>query len=339
VYDHARVSAVQDALLQEQVPGFYDAFRNPPFVALIFAPLALLDLIPAFIVWTLLSLGCLGAAIWLLLDEVPGLRPRWRGLLLLVFAFAPVYFGLVDGENSTVSLLLYVLIYRALSRDQAEWAGVWAALGLFKPQLFLVFPLIFLAQKSRRALVTYGLTATALALVSLLLVGPAGLEAWFRILLEPEASNATANAWRMASLKSSFDVLVPGQPSLTLGLYAATSVLLLGCLFALWASKPIRTASPHVLWVVTSLVAVLVDPHLVDYDLSVLVAAGIFAGCSMPGLRWPIVLLYVLALLRLQVPIGVAELQLTTLCLAWLTFLAWRLATPETSEALQVGKK
>jgi len=81
-----------------------------------FVPLALLDLVPGFIIWTLFSLGCLGLAIWLLLKdvdgaerttarlrdagaEVPELKPRWRGLLVLVFAFAPVFFGLIDGRT------------------------------------------------------------------------------------------------------------------------------------------------------------------------------------------------------------------------------------------------
>ena len=33
-------------------------------------------------------------------------RERWRGLVVLVLAFPPVYFGLIDGENAIISLLL-----------------------------------------------------------------------------------------------------------------------------------------------------------------------------------------------------------------------------------------
>src|SRR5581483_171785 len=109
---------------------FYDAYRNPPFFALLFAPLALLDLLPGFAVFSLLSLACLGLSLSLLTQEVPWLRARWRGLLIFVLAFPPVYFGLIDGENATLSLLLYVLIARTLTRDRSWQAGVWAALGL-----------------------------------------------------------------------------------------------------------------------------------------------------------------------------------------------------------------
>src|SRR5438552_2067064 len=51
VYDHDRVVAVQDQALGGRAPGFYDAFRNPPFFVLPFVPLAALDLLPGYAVW------------------------------------------------------------------------------------------------------------------------------------------------------------------------------------------------------------------------------------------------------------------------------------------------
>src|SRR6516225_1964238 len=46
LYDHAAVSAVQDGLLESRIPNFYDAYRNPPFYALVYTPLAPLELLP-----------------------------------------------------------------------------------------------------------------------------------------------------------------------------------------------------------------------------------------------------------------------------------------------------
>lgn len=331
IYDHALIAGTEDRLIQGVIPGFYDAFRNPPFVALVFAPLALASLLTGFIIWTLMSLACLGGAIWLLIDEIPSLQRRWVGLTVLICAFAPIYFGLIDGENATVSLLLYVLIYRALSRDQGKLAGFWAAIGLFKPQLFVVFPLVFLAQRKWRAVVTYAVTAICLAAVSIAVGGSDGIQAWIRILLEPEAGNASANAWRMASLKSFFDSTLPGQSVLALGLYLVADMALLSVLIATWTQP---SAPRQLAWILTSLVAVLVDPHLVDYDLSVLVPAGILSALLVPQLRWWIVLLYPLLILRAQVPLGTATLQLTVPVLAWCTYLVLRAlhrASPGTS--------
>src|SRR5262249_31486034 len=268
LYDRATLTAVQDVALESRIPGFYDAFRNPPFFAAVFAPLSTLQLVPSFAVWSRVSVAILLIAVRLLTDLVPGMAGRWRGLALIAFAFGPTYFGLIDGQNSALSLLLFVLIYRALTRHEDPLAGVLAALGLFKPQLFFVFPLLFLAARRWQAFATYAITAVALAAVSLALVGVEGMQGWLRILLDMESDNALKNAWRMHSLKGFFDLLVPGQVLLSLVLYAATSTCLIALLARQWAR--VREMTPS-LWVVTSLIVVLVDPHLVDYDLIVLV--------------------------------------------------------------------
>jgi hypothetical protein len=325
LYDHDTVAGLQNLILGGRAPGLYDAFRNPPFFVLPFVPLGFLDLLPAFAVWFIVSTVCLAAALWLLLDEVPELRRGWRGLVAMVLAFAPVYFGLIDGENATLSLLLYVLIYRALVRDQTGLVGVWAALGLFKPQLFLVFPLVFVARRSWRALLTYALTALGLAAVSLALVGVAGMLAWLRILVEPEAGNALTNAWRMASLKSFIDALLPSSSSLALGLFLASAVLLLGGVIAVWSS---RRTSRRMAWIFTSLVAVLVDPHLVDYDLTVLVPAGVLAATLVPSVRIGIALLYPVLVFRAQLPLGDSTLQLSPLILVVCLGVVWSRVRP-----------
>jgi alpha-1,2-mannosyltransferase len=320
LYDRPAVVAIQDALLFGRAPGFYDAFRNPPFAALPFVPLSPLDLVPGFIAWSLVSLSCLGLAIWLLLQELPDLKPRWRGLLVLVFAFAPVFFGLIDGENATISLLLYVLIYRALIHSQDKRAAFWAALGLFKPQLFFLFPLILVARRSWAALMVYALAALGLAGVSLALVGPSGLAAWLRILIEPESGQLRVNAWRMVSIKSFVESLFGGQSGLALGLYLLASAILLGVVFDAWAR---RRAPLPIVWAFTCLVAVLVDPHLVDYDLTVLVPAGVLATVYIPSVGWWIVLLYPLLVVRAEVPIGDFAVQLSTPVLLVCAGLVW----------------
>jgi hypothetical protein len=270
------------------------------------------------VVWAVVSLACLGLAIKLLLDEVPSLRRRWVGVLIFVFAFAPVYFGLIDGENATVSLLLYVLIYRAFARGQDRALGVWAALGLFKPQLFLVFPLVFLITRRWRSLATYALTALVLFAISFAVVGVDGMQAWLRVLVEHESGNALANGWRMASAKSFLDALLPGLNGASLLLYVVVSAGLLVLLWQVWRRPQIDLP---VAFVLTCLVAVLIDPHLVDYDLTVLVAAGLIGGALVPRYALLILPVFVVTLLRAQIPIGDAGLQLTAPLLAALT--AW----------------
>jgi hypothetical protein len=325
MYDRLAVVAIQDSLLGGRRPEFYDAFRNPPFAVLPFVPLALLDLVPGFAMWALVSLGCLGVGLWLLSEEVPLLEQRWRGLLILVFAFAPVFFGLIDGENSTISLLLYVLIYRALLRDQDHLVALWAALGLFKPQLFCVFPLVLLARRSWSALLVYGLTAVALGVISLVLVGTDGLAMWLSIIIEPESGQVVVNTWRMVSLKSFLDTLLPAQPGAALGLYLLGSAVLLSVVVRQWAD---RRVPRDLAWIFTSMAAVLVDPHMLDYDLTVLIPAGVLAVMRVPAVRWWLVPLYVVLVFRAHVPLGDAAVQVSTLLLLVCTGLIWIHARP-----------
>ena len=321
LYDHAAMSEIQQALVEGRIPNLYDAYRNPPFFAALFAPLAPLDLLPAFAVYSVLSLACLALALWRLVQEAAWLRSRWWGLVVLVLAFPPVYFGLIDGENATISLLLYVLIYRSLAHGQDRAAGAWAALGLFKPQLFFVFPIVFAAASRWRALRTYVIVGVVIGGISLAMVGPDGLSAWLRILVEPETGNARANAWRMASLKSFFDLLLPDQTLLALTLYAGCACGLVLTVARAWFRR--RSESLPTLWAMTCLVAALVDPHLVDYDLTILVAA-IPAVAVARQLRWWLVVLYLLSLFRVLVPIGESSLQLVVPVLALGAFVALR---------------
>jgi alpha-1,2-mannosyltransferase len=324
LYDHDTVVAVQAAALEQRVPGFYDAFRNPAFFALVFVPLAPLGLVAGAYVWLGLSLALLAVALRLLLDEVPELRSRWRGLAVLVFAFPPVFFCLIDGQNATLSLLLYVLIYRAFNRGQDGASGVWAALGLFKPQLFFIFPLVFAAAGRWRALGAYCATAALLALVSVALVGPAGIAGWLRILVAPETANAAGNAWRMHAVRTFFDLLVPGQPVLTLALSGLVSAGLAAGVLWLWRRWGADATLLPLLWSLTVLVAVAIDPHIVDYDLTVLTLAAALACPASPALRWWLLGLSVLLLFRAQVPLlGGAAFQITVPLLLVCAYVVW----------------
>jgi alpha-1,2-mannosyltransferase len=323
LYDRVPVAHIQDAALGGRIPGFYDAYRNPPFYALLFAPLAALELLPSAAAFALLSGGALALAVYLVLDEAPALRPRWRGLAAMVFAFPPVYFGLINGENATLSLLLYVLLYRALVRNQQGRAGLWAALGLFKPQLFFLFPLLFLVTRRWRALAAYVVIVALLAVVSAALVGLDGLAAWPRIVLDMEAGNAARNAWRMHSLKSFLEQLLSNAPWLALVLYAVLSLGLVVLLARAWARRPEPSVT---LWGATCLVAVLVDPHLVDYDLTVLVGAAALIAARDVASRWVLLALGGLLMFRAGVPLGEASLQLSTVALIlWWAVLVRRL--------------
>ncbi|HEX8969549.1 MAG TPA: glycosyltransferase 87 family protein [Chloroflexota bacterium] len=329
IYDPTAVRQAQAEATQGQVADLYDPLRNPPFVALAFAPLALLDPLPSFVVWSLINLLALAAAMWLTLDTLPSLRRHWPWIALIALAFAPVYRGLIGGQNANLSLLLFVLIYRAVRQQHHARAGGWAAIGLFKPQLFLVFPIIFAASRRWRALAVYALVATGLGLVSLAVIGgPAGIPAWISVIVDHESGNALRNAYRMHSLKAFFDLLLPGQSGLALGLYLLGSLALLVPLARLWTNPPGSDAAVSLRWALTSVVAVLIDPHLIDYDLTVLVLAALLLGAAHASGRVWVLVFYLVSLFALlfdlRLPYAGVQVQITVPVLVMFAGWTWR---------------
>jgi drug/metabolite transporter superfamily protein YnfA len=295
-----------------------------------------LDLIPSFAAWTMVSLVLLVVALALALDSAPRLRPHWKRAALVVAGFCPLYSGLVDGQNAVLSLLLYVLVFRALSRGHDREAGAWAALGLFKPQLFFLLPVVFCAARRWRALAAYGGVTIALALLSLVLVGVDGALAWARIIVDFEPGNAAKLAGRMYSLKAFFDVLLPGQASLALGLSLICSIGLLGLLVRSWRMQLAFKRNLPLLWAFTMFVVLLADPHLLDYDLTVLVLPGLLLVGALSDAPWWIAGMFLVTLVDLPLPFGPANLQLGVLMLAALALrLWWRLERAGDARLLQ----
>jgi hypothetical protein len=326
LYDSGVVRAVQEAAVEGRVPDIYIAFRNPPFVAALLAPFAAVDLLFSFALWSLFSIALLVLAVRLSLFSTPRLRRHWPLVALAVAGFCPVYTGLADGQNAIVSLLLFVLVYRALRNGHDAQAGAWAALGLFKPQLFFILPIVFLASRKWRALLAYSGVAAALALASLALVGMDGLVAWARIIVEFEPANAARLAGRMYSFKAFFDVLLPEQSHIALGLAVACSLAVLAALFRVWSTPRALSHDVRLRWIFTMLVVLLVDPHLLDYDLTILVLPGLLMIGLLPETAWWMAPLFVITAIDAPLSLGPVSLQLGVVLLTTLAVrVFWRL--------------
>lgn len=323
LFDAPVVREIQQSAIDGPNPDFYVAFRNPPFFAMLFAPLAGLDLIPSFAIWTVVSLALVILATALALETLPRLLPHWKLVAVAIAGFCPVFAGLVDGQNASLSLLLYVLVYIALRQGHEGRAGAWAALGLFKPQLFFILPLVFAAGRRWRALAVYGCVASVLALASLALVGIDGAIAWARIIVGFEPANAAKLAGRMYSLKAFFDVLLPGQSITSLVLSILCSVVVLGLLARAWRVHGSLHRDLPLLWVLTMLGAVLVDPHLLDYDLTVLILPALLIVGMLPEASWWMVGMFVVTAIDAPLIVGPVNLQLGVVLVAALAARVW----------------
>jgi len=124
-------------------------FTYTPFAAALFAPLSALPAAPFALLWTALSIACLGGAVWLSLAwiGVAGGRPRFlltAAICLVSCAgFEPVSFTLLLGQVNLI--LMFVVLYDLWLPDHSRWKGlgIGVAAGIkLIPALFIVYLLV-----------------------------------------------------------------------------------------------------------------------------------------------------------------------------------------------------
>jgi Glycosyltransferase family 87 len=162
-----------DAGLQHQYQARYSGrvgtlYIHPPFEAALYLVVAWLPVRRAYVLWSVLNLALLAAAVRRLAKQALPLCD-WRILLAASLTFVPLLLCLFQGQDSVLLLLLVILAFTALRRDRAAAAGCWLGLGLFK--FHFVLPLVLVLaltqdRDSRRAL-TKAFTSVASVLAGL----------------------------------------------------------------------------------------------------------------------------------------------------------------------------
>lgn len=114
---------------------------SPPTAFVLMLPLGLASPKTGLIAWSLILLGCLSVAIWLLwrLNGRPASRIHLFGYL-----FAPAIACMMSGQLS-IFLLLGVVLFLCFYRSHPALAGAALLPCALKPHLFLVFGCVLLA--------------------------------------------------------------------------------------------------------------------------------------------------------------------------------------------------
>jgi hypothetical protein len=163
-------------------------YIHPPYEALMFVPLTLLPYSTAFAVWECLNLLILFVVSVLLRNTLSSLgRFRVWQLVLLSLAFFPVLANFHQGQDAILLLLIVVVAFRCLEREENFVAGCWLGLGIFKYHLILPLALVLAIWRGRKLLIGFTSVAVAAALASLGIVG------WHGAMRYP------AYAWRVVS--------------------------------------------------------------------------------------------------------------------------------------------
>lgn len=218
VYMSPEFSAQRYLGIQRPVGTSYRVVGHPPNCILYAYPFAHLNYPYAFLLWNLLSIVCLLVSLVLI---VRGLRIRFSLWALLptmagLLACIPLMSHLIQGQWTTILLLLIVLAWRLARRDR--WL---AGLPLAAAVSIKLFPAVLLAHFLRRrgvvGLVVFAISFCLLTWIAAEFFGyesfsiyathitPAatefrfeGLNAslvgfWFRLLVKPERGPAMSN--------------------------------------------------------------------------------------------------------------------------------------------------
>ncbi|MCL2450855.1 MAG: DUF2029 domain-containing protein [Polyangiaceae bacterium] len=273
IYDVAAQRAVQVAWTQR--PEALDLYISPPLVAYLYAPLARLPYGAAAATWTAISIASLALGGALVARAAPLPRAQ-RDLVFLLWASSyPLIDLLGSGQDTGLSLVLWAggVLLSLERRDVAS--GLVFSLGLFKPQLFLLPPLVFLLFGRARALAAWAFGAAAHVGLTLAIFGGAGVSAWLAILRSHEYLDSlhTELAPKMTSLMPfGYSLAPPGWG--TAGRFAGGALsLALVALAAVRCVSAERTsgADERGVWALAVLTTLIASPHLFDYDLALLI--------------------------------------------------------------------
>jgi hypothetical protein len=282
LYDVGVQREVQQSLLGPGHADHLNLFLSPPFVAFLYAPFAALPLLAGMVAWVAISAGLIVASLAWLWPMVPRLEAGGFGLALLVTLSAqPTVELLESGQDSALSLALLAAGLRSFWSGRDGAAGAVLGLGVFKPQLFVLFPVLFLAARRWRALAAWLAVASVLTLVSLACVGEAGVRDYWALLESATYREGIASAlrWKMQSIPALVAaVLPPGLANPGVAGDIALQAIAAALLFVMVRRSPAVGGQKEAIalaYALTVLLTSAANPHFFVYDCVVLVVPAL----------------------------------------------------------------
>lgn len=254
-------------------------FNHPPFEALLFVPLAMLDFFPAYLLWDVMNLMMLGASA-MLLRQLPGIREMPPRLLALsCAAFPPIAIGMIQGQDIFLLLLLMVLALLAMNRGDDVVSGAWLAAGLFRPHMILPL-LVLLAFRRWRILLGFLPVAVALAGISAMIAGWRWPLAYLHFVLQVERERGSSFGPHQVPNLRGLIADLPGlheSSLLVVLLITAASLAVYG--LALRRIRD-RRDSPNYYFCLAITATILVSFHALWYDFTLLLPVVLFLVVS-----------------------------------------------------------
>jgi hypothetical protein len=243
-------------------------FNHAPYELFLFLPLVHLSYPVAHAIWSGGNLILLVIMLRWLLRYVHS--PHSFFIAASVLAWFPAMETLRLGQDSILSTALLLAVFVALKRKRDGWAGLFLALGLYKPQLVLPMAGAFLVARRWYTLSVFSVTGVILVAVSLGMVGWNGIFDYFSILRSMHHYSYIIYPANMPNIRGLLhDLFRTGNlESLIFGVTVVTSVVLYALCMYIWRSE-FDALDPafDLKFSLTIVTTVLISYHLYPHDL------------------------------------------------------------------------
>jgi alpha-1,2-mannosyltransferase len=274
LYDAHRQAFLAQQLIHQIPNETYLPVYGPQF-SLLFLPIAGLSYGWAAAAWMLTSTLAYGICCWLVLRCCSRLREDKPTVLILAAAFPGFFYLVASGQNSAVALISFTAAFLCFKAKRSLLAGMALGILMYKPQFGLMAAVLFVLMLDWRVVVGALITGLGQLAAGGLYYGKSALTAYWTGLvhINDNASALEPHLSRMHSLRSFWQMLLPWHGLATV-LYVVTALGVVAVTLWCWRSK----APIELRYAIFLLGSTLVDPHLTDYDLVVLMPALLVIG-------------------------------------------------------------
>jgi alpha-1,2-mannosyltransferase len=275
IYDMRALHDAQSALVPASKPEFYPPVY-PPQAALLFTPFNGWSYRPALLVWSAVTMTLYGLIVWSGWRPVSDRLSNRRLIIAAAVAFPPFWNLVLFGQISIFIMAAFWLGWLMLERGRSYLAGAAFGLLALKPQFGIPLAVIVLACGEWRMLAGAVVSAGAQAAVIWLAMGTLAFTAFadsLRITLTYQ-DILESKAFNSHSIRAVTRLLpnVIGVP-----IWLALSATVLWYTVRVWKSDaPVRVRLGVVM-----LASLLVNPHLIVYDVTLLALPLLWFGAYM----------------------------------------------------------
>lgn len=291
-------SELYDVDLQKKVateihplPGRqYNPNPYPPFIAILFRPLARLSYASAFLVWTTLSL-CLyvGGLLILVRRFFPTDAFRRCLALCAALSYLPFLTALAGGQIATIGFFGAAIGISEDDRGRPFRSGLGFALCLYKPTLLVLILPMLLIRRRYKTLAGFVCGAAGLGFLPTIMAGPWVWRGYFPLLLSFGFAAMQAHGFRFLQYYIDFfafcSALLPQASAAFGAIFTAAAGLVLWRLARMWRNRSRHeTAGARLLWSATLIWTLVLNLYVPIYD-SMLGVVAVITAAAVPHFR------------------------------------------------------